>query len=60
MPETPARTRAPKVDATLKAAVELARESAEAIAHPRRVGEHLGELLKGVNLEFDGNQMSHT
>lgn len=42
MPDTSARTRALKTDAVLNDAVDLARESAEAIAHPRPVGDHLG------------------
>lgn len=57
MPETnrnarakSARTRAPKTDAVLSGAVELAKESAEAIAHPRRVGEHLGFVMDGERL----------
>ena len=42
MPKTSARLRAVKKDAVLEAAVDVARAGAEAVAHPRPVGEHVG------------------
>ena len=42
MPKTNARLRAVKKDAVLEAAVDVARAGAEAVAHPRPVGEHVG------------------
>ena len=42
MPKTVARTRAVKKDAVLEAALDVARAGAEAVAHPRPVGEHVG------------------
>ena len=42
MPKTGARVRAVKKDAVLEAALDVARAGAEAVAHPRPVGEHLG------------------
>ena len=42
MPKTVARVRAVKKDAVLEAAVDVARAGAEAVAHPRPVGEHVG------------------
>ena len=42
MPKTQARSRAIKKDAVLEAAVDVARAGAEAVAHPRPVGEHVG------------------
>lgn len=47
---TATRTRAPRVDAVLSQAVDLARESAEALAHPRPVGEHLGFTMDAERL----------
>ena len=42
MPKTSTRLRAVKKDAVLEAAVDVARAGAEAVAHPRPVGEHVG------------------
>ena len=42
MPKTSARLRAVKKDAVLEGAVDVARAGAEAVAHPRPVGEHVG------------------
>ena len=42
MPKTVARVRAVKKDAVLEGAVDVARAGAEAVAHPRPVGEHVG------------------
>ena len=42
MPKTNARLRAVKKDAVLESAVDVARAGAEAVAHPRPVGEHVG------------------
>ncbi len=45
-----ARVRAPKTDTVLSGAVDLARKSAQAVAHPRHVGEHLGFVMDGERL----------
>ena len=42
MPKTVARVRAVKKDAVLEGAVDVARAGAEAVAHPRPVGDHVG------------------
>ena len=42
MPKTVARVRAVKKDAVLAGAVDVARAGAEAVAHPRPVGDHVG------------------
>ena len=42
MPKTVARVRAVKKDAVLEGAVDVARVGAEAVAHPRPVGDHVG------------------
>ena len=41
---------APKEDATLRAAVELARDAAQSLAEPGTVGEHLGMQMDGERL----------
>ncbi len=49
MPEKLTPTR-PRMDSSLAAAVDVARESAEAVAHPRPIGEHVGFEMEGERL----------
>ena len=50
MPKTSARVRAVKKDAVLEGAVDVARAGAEAVAHPRPVGDHVGFEMVSVRL----------
>lgn len=50
MPDKSARPRAPKPDAVLESALDIARDSAEAVAHPRGVGSHLGFVMDSERL----------
>lgn len=50
MPETPARTKRPKEDAVLAAAVEQAREAALTVARETAVGEHVGFRMDAERL----------
>ena len=44
------RTRAPKIDQVLAKAVDVARQSAETLAYPRPIGEHLGFTMDAERL----------
>ena len=44
------RTRAPKIDQVLAKAVDVARQSAETLAYPRPIGEHLGFTMDADRL----------
>lgn len=51
MPErSSSRTRSVRKDAVLEAAVELARQAAQAVAHPRDIGEHVGFTMESERL----------